>query len=174
MMLALWMAVTCLRPPFFANSKAYSAIRMDATRVITFKLVTTSFTTSCSRPEYKSSVFSRKITMSISTSSKRVFNPGSECTGRTLANRSKCLRSATLTLGNPPPMGVVTGPLRPTLVRSIDSMTWGGSTWPDFDMMLAFKSARCQSMATPVALTARMVASATSGPMPSPGINVTE
>ena len=54
-------------------------------RVITFRLVTTSFTTSCSRPEYKSSVFSRKITMSIFTSSKRVFRPGSECTGRTLA-----------------------------------------------------------------------------------------
>src|SRR5215469_18185362 len=52
-------------------------------------------------------------------------------------------------------------------------MTCGGSTCPDLEMMLALRSARCQSMETPVALTARTVASATSGPMPSPGINVT-
>ena len=88
-----------------------------------FKLSTTSLTTSCSRPEYRSSVFSRKITMSIFTSWKRVFKPGSVNTGRTLANRSSCLRMATLTLLKPPAIGVVTGPFNATPVRSTDSRT---------------------------------------------------
>ena len=71
---------------------------MDAMRVITFRLVTTSRTTSCSSPEYRSSVFSRKITMSILTSENRVSTPGSDRTGRTFANRSSLFRNATLTL----------------------------------------------------------------------------
>ena len=41
--------------------------------------------------------------------------------GRKLAKRSNFLRSVTLMLLNPPPMGVVTGPLRATLLRSMDS-----------------------------------------------------
>ena len=48
--------------------------------------------------------------------------PGMERTGRTLANRSSFLRSATLTLVYPPPTGVVTGPFNPTWVRSRLSM----------------------------------------------------
>ncbi len=93
-------------------------MRMDAVRVITFSLVTTSFTTSCSRPEYRSSVFSRKMTMSILTSDETRLIPGIVRTGRTFAYRSSCYRSATLTLVKPPAMGVVTGPFKPMLVRA--------------------------------------------------------
>ena len=41
--------------------------------------------------------------------------------GRKLAKRSNCLRSVTLMLLKPPPMGVVTGPFKATPLRSIDS-----------------------------------------------------
>ena len=73
-------------------------MRSEAVRVITFRLVTTSLTISCSSPEYRSSVFSRKITMSIAVALKRDWMPGSVRTGRTLANRSSVLRRATFTL----------------------------------------------------------------------------
>ena len=43
--------------------------------------------------------------------------------GRKLANSSNCLRSATLMLEKPPPIGVVTGPFRPMWVRSMDSVS---------------------------------------------------
>ena len=49
-------------------------MRSEAVRVITLRLVTTSFTISCSRPEYRSSVFSRKITMSITHILKTRFD----------------------------------------------------------------------------------------------------
>jgi hypothetical protein len=65
MMLALWIAVTFLRPCRFAYSKANSLIRRDAFSVITFRLSTTPGTTSCSSPEYRSSVFSRTMTRSM-------------------------------------------------------------------------------------------------------------
>ena len=47
--------------------------------------------------------------------------PGRFLMGRKLAKRSNFLRSVTLMLLKPPPMGVVTGPLRATLLRSMDS-----------------------------------------------------
>ena len=68
MMLALWIAVTLRRSSRRAYSNAACAIRMEAVLVITFRLSTTSVTTSCSMPEYRSSVFSRKITRSIGRS----------------------------------------------------------------------------------------------------------
>ena len=43
--------------------------------------------------------------------------------GRKLANSSNRLRSSTLILENPPPIGVVTGPFRATFVRSMDSFS---------------------------------------------------
>ena len=64
MMLALWMAVTFERPSRRAYSKAARAIRMEAFSVMILRLSTTPGITSCSRPEYRSSVFSRKIAMS--------------------------------------------------------------------------------------------------------------
>ena len=51
-------------------------------------------------------------------------------TGRRFANRSSALRSPTLTLVNPPPTGVVTGPLSATLLRLIDSSSSSGSVVP--------------------------------------------
>ena len=52
--------------------------------------------------------------MSIFTSENRVATPGSDRTGLTFAYKSSLFRKATLTLGNPPPIGVVTGPFNPT------------------------------------------------------------
>ncbi len=51
-------------------------------------------------------------------------------TGRRLAKRSSALRSPTFTLVNPPPTGVVTGPLSATLLRLIDSSSSSGSGVP--------------------------------------------
>ena len=51
-------------------------------------------------------------------------------TGRRLAKRSSAFRRPTLTLVNPPPTGVVTGPLSATLFRSIESSSSGGSGVP--------------------------------------------
>ena len=64
MMLALWIAVTVLRPCRRACSNANCAMRVDARSVMIFRLSTTPGTTSCSRPAYRSSVFSRTITRS--------------------------------------------------------------------------------------------------------------
>jgi hypothetical protein len=46
--------------------------------------------------------------------------------GPKFANNSKRLRSSTLMLENPPPIGVVTGPLSPTRVRSdgLGQLVW--------------------------------------------------
>jgi hypothetical protein len=46
------------------------------------------------------------------------------------AYRSSALRKPTLTLENPPPMGVPTGPFSATLFRRIDSMRSSGSGVP--------------------------------------------
>ena len=51
MMFALCTPVTRRRPLRRACSKAKRAIRVEATRVITFMLTITPGTTSCSRPE---------------------------------------------------------------------------------------------------------------------------
>ena len=54
------------------SAKANSAMRVEARSVMIFRLSTTPGTTSCSRPEYRSSVFSR--TMTRSTSVKRLVD----------------------------------------------------------------------------------------------------
>src|SRR5580700_9274848 len=72
----------------------------------------------------------------------------------------------------PPPMGVAVGPLSPTRVTSSEAKTSSGISWPYSARARAPASTRSHSTATPVASTARTVASATSGPMPSPGISV--
>src|ERR1700733_2558457 len=111
--------------------------------------------------------------MSIFTSENRVATPGSDRTGLTFAYRSSFFRSATLTLANPPPIGVVTGPFNPTRVRSRLSRTSCGNETPALRITSSFSSTTSHSIATPVASTARRAAEETSGPIPSPGIKVT-
>ena len=83
MMFALCTAVTFLRPCARAYSNAKRAMRVEARSVMIFSDSTTPGTTSCSRPLYKSSVFSR--TTIRSTSSNLVMMFGIECTGRRFA-----------------------------------------------------------------------------------------
>src|ERR1035437_5048815 len=72
----------------------------------------------------------------------------------------------------PPPMGVVVGPLRPTRVISSEAKTSSGINWPCSVSARRPASTLCHSIAAPVASTARTEASATSGPVPSPGMSV--
>ncbi len=78
-----------------------------------------------------------------------------------------------MTERNPVPTGVVIGALSATLVRRHDSITLSGTGVPTLAMMSTPASSTSQSMATPVASMQNLVASASSGPTPSPGINVT-
>src|SRR6266511_1226763 len=122
-------------------------------------------------PAYRSSVFSLMTTRS--TSGWREGTPGSERDGRTAANRSSSCRSATFTLRNPTPTGVVIGPLSATRVRRMESKIRSGSGVPSRARAAAPASSTAHSNPTPVASMTRWVASETSGPMPSPGIRVT-
>mmetsp|Transcript_17616 Transcript_17616/g.30336 ORF Transcript_17616/g.30336 Transcript_17616/m.30336 type:complete len:288 (-) Transcript_17616:140-1003(-) len=118
MMLALWTTVTFLRLCSVAYSKAYLQMRCDASWVMTLSADTTPGTTSCSRPLYSPSVFSRIITRS--TSSYLVLYPGMLRHGRTFANSLRALRSVRFSDTWPLPIGVASGPFRPTLLRTTD------------------------------------------------------
>jgi len=76
MMLALWTAVTCLRPFLMAKSNAKRAMRSVLWRVMILSDSTTPGDDWCSSPEYSPSVFSRM--MAKSTSRWRVGNPGTD------------------------------------------------------------------------------------------------
>jgi hypothetical protein len=78
-----------------------------------------------------------------------------------------------LTLRKPWPTGVVIGPLMATSFALIESITESGSGVPAVSMMSTPASRTSQSKSTPVASRTRLVASAISGPVPSPGMNVT-
>src|SRR6478672_23338 len=109
-----------------------------------------------------------------STSSKRVRTPGYVLQGRTCAYMSSSLRSATLTERKPPPTGVVIGPFSATPASRIASRTSGGSGLPPCRSMTSAPASRTsQSNSTPVASSTRLVASVSSGPVPSPGIRTT-
>ncbi|OPZ76720.1 MAG: hypothetical protein BWY79_01483 [Actinobacteria bacterium ADurb.Bin444] len=82
------------------------------------------------------------------------------------------MRSATFTLRNPEPTGVVMGPLMATRVSRMASSTCGGSGVPYFSITSAPASASTQSMSTPVAAMATRAAAMSSGPVPSPGMQV--
>src|SRR5580692_1988793 len=168
------MAWIFLRPFFRAYSNANLAILVEAFSVMIFRLSTTPGTTSCSSPEYKSSVFSRTITTS--TPSKCDFTPGKFFTGRRFAYNSRLLRNATFTLGAPPAIAVAIGPFSATLFVRTDSIAAVFSTAP-FTVLLSVFSARAPSSShsifTPVASKICLVAADTSGPIPSPGNNVT-
>src|ERR1700676_211807 len=118
-----------------------------------------------------SSVFSRTITKS--RSSRRLRAPLYALTGRTRAKRSSSWRSATFTLRNPLPIGVVIGPLRATLFLRIEASTCSGSGVPNSAIDASPACWTSQSNSTPVASMTRTVASQISGPTPSPGMRVT-
>ena len=82
------------------------------------------------------------------------------------------MRRATLTLRNPVPIGVVSGPLIATPLLRMESSTWSGRGVPYLSMTSAPASWTSQSNCTPVASRTRRVASDSSGPTPSPGMNV--
>ncbi len=83
------------------------------------------------------------------------------------------MRRATLTLRNPVPIGVVSGPLIATPLLRMESSTCSGRGVPYLSMTSAPASWTSQSNCTPVASSTRRVASDSSGPTPSPGMNVT-
>ena len=99
--------------------------------------------------------------------------PGSDRDGRTAANRSSFCLSVTFTLRNPAPTGVVIGPFNATRERRMDSSTRSGSGVPSPSITPAPASCTSHSTSTPVAATTSRAASATSGPIPSPGTSVT-
>src|SRR5438128_2374219 len=115
-------------------------------------------------------MFSRTTTRSTFPIGART--PGYVFAGRRFAYRSNSLRSATFTERKPLPSSVVRGPLRPTLLRRIDSSASGGNGVPYFAIAGTPISCRSHSIGTPVASTARRVASTISGPVPSPGMSV--
>src|ERR671923_2548642 len=89
------------------------------------------------------------------------------------AYRSSSLRSSTLTERKPEPTGVVVGPLMPTPLRLMEASVSSGNGLPDFSYSSMPASRRSQANSTPVASSTRRVASASSGPVPSPGMKVT-
>ena len=71
------------------------------------------------------------------------------------------------------PHGVVIGPLSATPFSRIDSSTCSGSGLPPCSSMTSVPASRTsQAKATPVASSTLRVASASSGPVPSPGMRV--
>ncbi len=190
MMLALWPTVTFRRRFRRAKSKANRTMRRVPDTLIGLtvtpasglisnparevssrqRIATSRLPLANSMPAYRSSVFSRTTTRS--TSVKRTAMPGSVAAGRTAANRSSSCRSATFTLRKPVPTGVVMGPFRAVLVVSIERKTRSGSGVPSRPITPAPASWRSHSTSTPLADRTDRAASATSGPMPSPGISV--
>ena len=69
-------------------------------------------------------------------------------------------------------MGVVSGPLRPTVLRSIESSSAWGSVVPWRSRAVTPASCRSHSISAPEAVRIRTTAADTSGPMPSPGMSV--
>src|SRR2546425_1424985 len=93
-------------------------------------------------------------------------------TGRRFAYNSSALRSPTFTLVNPPPTGVVTGPLSATLLRRIESSSCGGSVAPYCSTASTPAGYDSQSASSPAVSRIFTTAPATSGPIPSPGMSV--
>ena len=79
-----------------------------------------------------------------------------------------------MTERKPPPTGVVIGPFSATPVRRIESSVGSGSGLPPYCSITSAPACwTSHSNSTPVASSTRLVASASSGPVPSPGISVT-
>ena len=110
--------------------------------------------------------------MSILTSAKREAMPGSECRAH-VGVEIQALAQGHVDAGEAASDGRGDGAFEADAgaVQAIDDAF--GSDWPVLRMSAALSSAISQSMATPVASTARRAAWETSGPMPSPGMRVT-
>src|ERR1035437_4945768 len=120
---------------------------------------------------YNPSVFSRTSTRSTPVN----FSPvRTVFAGRTLAYRSKACRSATLIERNPFPSAVSSGPFSASLVRRMLSSVAAGSGSLTAATAAAPASWRSHVMSARAASSRRTVASVIEGPMPSPGISVTE
>ena len=78
-----------------------------------------------------------------------------------------------MTERKPEPTGVVIGPLRATPLARIDSITRSGSGVPSVAIVASPASCTSQSKPIPVASSTVLAASASSGPIPSPGMSVT-
>ena len=100
-----------------------------------------------------------------------VGTPGSARAGRTAANRSRSWRSATFTLRNPVPTGVVIGPLIATRASRIASRVSSGHQLAVASRAAVPAGRSTHSMPTSVASRTSRAAAATSGPIPSPGID---
>ena len=91
-----------------------------------------------------------------------------------MAYRSSAFRSATFALRKPVPTGVVSGPLIPMPLLRIDSSTRSG-----IRLALAFKDSLARLLHIPVETGFRWIQERgawlliLSGPIPSPGMNVT-
>src|SRR3989339_244293 len=123
-----------------------------------------------STPAYKSSVFSLTITRSIF--SYFDFTPLYVLQGLRQVYKSNSFLRATFTERKPLPIGVVIGPFIATLFLRMDLRTSSGSGVPYFSRTSQPASAISQSIFTPVASKTRLVDSAISGPVPSPGMSV--
>ena len=147
-------------------------MRVDARSVMIFRLSTTPGTTSCSRPGVEVLGVLADDDQ-IDALERATARPGRFHTGRRFAYRSSALRSPTLTLVKPSPIGVVTGPLSATLFRRMDSRSVGGQRVPR-----ALERDDARHRAVPSRSRRRpprgcgATASVTSGPMPSPGMSV--
>mmetsp|Transcript_7690 Transcript_7690/g.24166 ORF Transcript_7690/g.24166 Transcript_7690/m.24166 type:complete len:214 (-) Transcript_7690:49-690(-) len=171
MIAAWWTAVTVLRLCSRAYLNANCAMRSEATRVITLRFSTTPGTTSCSKPAYSPSVFSRMVTMS--TPVYGVLTPGSDRHGRTLAYKLSALRSVRLSERCPLPIGVANGPFSPTLFRITLLSASSEIRSPPGVTACVEMVWYSQSMGTPAASKIWTTASEISGPIPSPGKMVT-
>src|SRR5688572_32627914 len=107
-----------------------------------------------------------------STPVKRDFTDGRFQTGRRLALRSSALRRPTFTLVKPLPTGVVIGPFNAILFLAIESSSGCGSVVPCSLKASAPAENDSHSGVNPAASSTRTTARVTSGPIPSPGINV--
>src|ERR1019366_9424271 len=98
--------------------------------------------------------------------------PATLRTGRRFAYKSNSLRSATLMLGGPSAIAVAMGPLSATCVLRTDSTALSRGKSPTRLPSSRGSPKTSHSTETPVASIICLAASATSGPIPSPGRSV--
>ena len=171
-MLALWTAVTlaCGRAPGRTRRRT-ATMRVDARSVMIFRLSTTPGTTSCSRPAYRSSVFSRTSTRSTSLEPRR--------DARQVVDRPQVgeeverLAQAHVDAREARPDGRRQRALerRPCCARSSRAARAAASCRGARAPRRPRRAVPTRSSA-PEAVRIRTTAADTSGPMPSPGMSV--